>query len=118
MQAAIWKLENDPGSDTITSGIFSISPDGITGGGATYQAFVIQTDTYLDNVNNGTWQIQPGSVVQQYTVAPGAGPNQTFAFLSSDPPAKIPEPAALAVLSTGLTALIGLSRRRRGRDFT
>lgn len=116
VQAAIWKLENDPGNDNIASGIFSISPDGITGGGAVYQAFIAQTDTYLDKVSSGAWRVQPGTKVRQYIAAPGGGPNQNFSYLSPDV-ASIPEPASLALLGGGLAVLIGL-RLRRGYRVT
>jgi hypothetical protein len=116
VQAVIWKLENNPGNDIITSGIFSINPDGITGNGANYQAFITDANTYLKDVNDGTWRPTAGTTVMQYTVAPGNGPDQTFAFLT-DPPINAPEPASLALLGTGMVALFG-TRRRQGRRIT
>jgi hypothetical protein len=116
VQAAIWKLENDPGNDNIASGIFSISPDGITGNGAVYQAFIAQTDTYLDKVDSGLWRVQPGTKVRQYIAAPGSGPNQSFSYLSPAA-ANIPEPASLALLCGGLAVLVKL-RLRRGHRVT
>jgi hypothetical protein len=111
LQAVIWKLENNPGNNSITSGIFSISPDGITGNGANYQAFIADANTYLRNVNSGVWRPEAGTTVLQYTVAPGGEPNQTFSFLSTDPPVNTPEPASLALLGSGMVALVGMRRR-------
>jgi hypothetical protein len=116
VQAAIWKLENDPGNDNIASGIFSISPDGITGGGAVYQKFIAQTDSYLDKISSGSWRVQPGTKVREYIAAVGGGPNQNFSYLSPAA-ANIPELASLALLGGGLAVLVGL-RRRRGRRIT
>jgi hypothetical protein len=114
LQASIWKVENDPGNYNIQNGIFSITPDGITGNGAEYQAFITQADVYLANIESGAWQSQPGTTVLQYTADPAGGPNQSFAFLE---PAmhSTPEPASLAVLGSGVVALIGLRRRRQHR---
>lgn len=111
LQAAIWKLENDPGNTNIASGIFSLSPDGITGNSANYQALIAQADIYLDNVISGSWRAQPGTVVREYIVAAGGGRNQTFSFLSPAT-ANIPEPVSAVLLCGGLAALIGLRRRR------
>lgn len=110
LQAAIWKVENDPGDYNIQSGVFSIAPDGITGDGAEYQAFIAQANIYLDNIGSGAWQFQPGTTVLQYTADPDGAPSQSFSFLA--PAAhNTPEPASLALLGTGVIALLGLRRR-------
>jgi hypothetical protein len=113
LQAAIWKVDFDPGNYDIQHGIFSISPDGLTGDNATYQAFIALADSYLASVSNGTFHAKGGTIVKQYTgTSPSGAKDQSFVVVNA------PEPASLALLASGFVALAGLRRHRCQRPAT
>ena len=87
LQVALWEAEY--GSDlTVTAP----------------QAVLNLAQTYLTDVANGTWRADPNA---QILVAAGNGQNQSQAYLS-----RVPEPASVLALASGLLSLIGLRPRR------
>lgn len=87
LQVAIWEAKY--GADLTVSGPASV---------------VSQANTYLSNVNNGTWKADPRMGV---AVLAGGGTNQDQAYLTA-----VPEPASAAAMAAGLVGL-GLVRRKR-----
>ncbi|MFM9978681.1 MAG: PEPxxWA-CTERM sorting domain-containing protein [Sphingomonadaceae bacterium] len=105
IQLAIWEIigETATSNYSLTSGLFEAT-------GATPNALAL-TQTYLDNVSNGTWLAVPGTDVQLlYSVT-----NQSQIFRG---PGAVPEPTTWAMMICGFGVIGATVRRRRAITAT
>lgn len=124
LQAAIWEVEYEAGSDgyNVQTGAFQIS----SYGGFIDHAILDDAAQFLANVEDGTWQAGPGMDAWWFVSLAGSGPGFGFAapgtqtIVDTQPEDDsqtilaqlIPEPAALAVLAGGMVLLVLWTRRR------
>jgi hypothetical protein len=100
VQLAIWEIigETATSNYSLTAGLFEAS-------GATPNALAL-TQTYLDNVSNGTWLAVPGQDVQLLYSAT----NQSQIFRNTG---GVPEPTTWAMMICGFGVIGAAARHRR-----